>query len=319
MAVLHPNETPARSIVLQDRHKLVKNGRIPPAKYWSTRLGFLDIINNASYFIPLIEDRKDIGDDLKVLIRISKEWQTKNEHNVGEAGALFRLLQFTSWKFNLGKMFIRERTLKERGVCANPDIVNWHINELLKLDNNTPQWASAAILTGNKEEVPDDFFLNLSKEALDHYNKVKSEKGLCELRYDETLLLQAEAFIDLLEKGHTDFRPRQQDDYCFARAFNLINRDEAERSWPELKGHESNRLEEMEKQMERLVKGKEIDSKDHRVVQSIALLALLKYEKARFSFPDCISKSWPQFWDFLKYAEKIRDTVQAVREGAKSR
>jgi len=290
-------------IIMQDRYKLIEKGLIPLSKYWSMRLGFLDIINNTRYFIPLIENRRDIGDDLKVLIRISKEWKIKNEHNVGEAGALFRLLQFASWKFNLGKKFIKEKTLKERKICNNPDIVNWSITKLLELDNNTPQWASASILTGSKEKIPDNFFLNLSKEALEHYNKVKSEGGFCELRYDETLLLQAEAFIDLLTKNHTDFKPRHQDDYCFARAFNLISKEEGEKRWPELEGHESNRLEEMEKQINNLYNGKEIDSKDHRVVQAIAMLAILKKKKAKFSFPNCISKSWPQFWEFLNYVK----------------
>jgi len=291
---------------MQDKYKLIEKGLIPLSKYWSIRLGFLDILNNARFFIPLIEGRKDIGDDLKVLIRISKEWQNKNEHNVGEAGALFRLLQFASWKFNLGKKFIKEKTLKERKICDNPDIVNWSITKLLELDNNTPQWASAAVLTGNKDKIPDNFFLNLSKEALNHYNKVKSKGSFCELRYDETFLLQAEAFIDLLKKGYMDFKLKQQDDYCFARAFNLITKKEGKKRWPELKGHESDRLEEMEKQINNLNNEKEIDSKDHRVVQSIAMLALLKDKKPKFSFPDCVNKSWPQFWEFLEYVKKIR-------------
>jgi hypothetical protein len=293
--------------MMQDKYKLIEKKLIPLSKYWSIRLGFLDILNNTRFFIPLIEGRKDIGDDLKVLIRISKEWRNKNEHNVGEAGALFRLLQFASWKFKLGKKFIKERTLKKRKICDNPDIVNWPITKLLELDNNTPQWASAAILTGSKDKIPENFFLSLSKEAFEHYNEIKKAGGFCELRYDKTLLLQAEAFIDLLKNGHTDFKPKQQDDYCFARAFNLIDKEEGGKRWPELVGHESNRLEEMEKQMNNLCDGREIDSKDHRVVQSIAMLALLKDKEVKFSSPNCVSKSWPQFWNFLEYAKRIRD------------
>lgn len=290
---------------MQDKYNLIKKGLIPISKYWSTRLCLLDIINNTRCFIPLIENRKDVGDDLRVAIEISKEWQTKNEHNVGEAGALFRLLQFASWKLKLNKKFIKEKTLKDRKICDNPKIINWPLTKLLKLDNNTPQWASASILMGSIEEIPDDFFLNLSKEALTHYNKIRDEGSFCELRYDETILLQAESFIDLLRNGHTDFIPKQQDDYCFARAFNLITEKEGEKRWPELKGHESNRLEEMEKQIHNLDNGEEIDSRDHRVVQSIAMLALLKKKEAKFSFPNCVSKSWPQFWDFLNHESEL--------------
>jgi hypothetical protein len=293
---------------MRDKYGLIANGLIPLSKYWSIRLGFLDIINNTKLFVPLIENRKDVGDDLKVLIKTSKEWKNKNEHYVGEAGALFRLLQFASWKLNLGKKFIKDKTLIDRKICDNPDIINWPINKLLELDNETPQWASAAILTGSQEDAPDNFFLNLSKEALHHYNKVKNDNIFCELRYDETIQSQAEAFIDLLKNGQTDFKPKQQDDYCFARAFNLIHKEEGGERWPELKGHESNRLVEMEKQLNNFDNKKEVDSKDHRVVYSIAMLAMAKNKKINFSFPDCVNKSWPQFWKFLKYADKNKDT-----------
>jgi len=292
---------------MNDKHSLIEKRLIPLSKYWSTRLGFLDIIYNSGHFIPLIKNREDIGDDLKVMIKISKEWDIKKEHSVGEAGALFRLLQFASWKFNLGKKFIKERTLKEREICDNPKIVNWPIRDLLELDNNTPQWASASILTGSNEDIPEDFFLNLSKEAITHYNKTKEDDSFCEVRYDETLLLQAEAFLNLLINNNIDFEPKHQDDYCFARAFNLINKEEGEKRWPELKGHESNRLEEMELMIKRLGNNEEINSKDHRVVQAIAMLALLNNKEINFTFPNGVSKSWPQFWEFLDYARKSRN------------
>ena len=77
---------------MQDKYNLISKGFIPLSKYWSMRLGFLDIINDTKLFIPLIEEREDVGDDLKVLIRISKEWDNAKEHNVGEAGALYRVL-----------------------------------------------------------------------------------------------------------------------------------------------------------------------------------------------------------------------------------
>jgi len=192
-------------------------------------------------------------------------------------------------------------------MCNNPEIVTWSIAKLLELDNNTPQWASASILTGSTEEIPDDFFLNLSKEAITHYNGARKEGGCCEVRYDDTILLQAKAFLNLLTKGNTDFKPRQQDDYCFSRVFNLISKEDGENRWPELKGHESNRLEEIEIMIKKLENNQEIDSRDHRVVQAIAMLALLKQKQVKFSFPECISKSWPQFWKFLDYMRRFNN------------
>jgi len=285
-------------------NEILEKGFIPLSKYWSLRLGFLDIINETGLFIPQIENRDDLGDDAKKMIVISKEWRIKNEHNVGEGGALFRYLQFASWKYHLGKKFVKEGTLKDRKMCDNPEIVNWSIKKLLELDNNTPQWASVAILLGNKEEIPDNYFLNLSKEALEEYNFARKEGRLCKLRYDETLLLQARAFIGALESGKVEYTPKQQDEYCFARVFGLIDREEGERRWPELRGHESNRLEEMEKMIGKYERGEEIDSRDHRVAQALKMRAFYDKKEIKFLFPRCVSKSWPQFWKFMKWAEE---------------
>lgn len=285
-------------------NELIRNKLIPLSKYWSLRLGFLDIINSTSLFIPLIEGREDLGDDGKKMIIISKEWKTKNEHNVGEGGALFRYLQFTSWKFNLGKKFIKEGTLKNREICDNPEIVNWPINKLLQLDNKTPQWASVAILLGNKEKIPNDYFLKLSKEALAHYKHIKNKGGFCEIQYDETLLSQARAFIDILTTGKSNYEPLQQDEYCFARAFEIIDKYQGEKLWPELRGHESDRIEEMENMIKKLENSEIIESKDHRVVQAIALLAMKERKRADFANPSCVNKSWPQFWKFLEFIKE---------------
>ena len=187
-----------------------------------------------------------------------------------------------------------------RPICDNPDIVNWPIARLLELDNNTPQWASASILMGSKDPAPKDFFLDMSKEALAHYNMARDSGHLCELRHDETIMTQAKAFVVLLNTGKMIYEPIQQDEYCFARAFGLIAEKEGAIRWPELKGHESNRLDEMEEQIQRLNTNQVISSKDHRVVQAIAMLALSQKKKAEFIFPSCVSKSWPQFWKFFK-------------------
>ena len=65
----------------------------------------------------------------------------------------------------------------------------------------------------------------------------------------------------------------------------------------------------MEKQIDNFETGKEIDSEDHRVVQSIAMLALSANKKVNFSFPECVSKSWPQFWKFWELMKDYKKSV----------
>ncbi len=64
---------------------------------------------------------------------------------------------------------------------------------------------------------------------------------------------------------------------------------------PTLRGHESNRLTEMEKALEE----KEISYKDHRVVQAVVM-----FHKGNImvKYPSCVKKSWPQFWRFIMNA-----------------
>jgi 5-enolpyruvylshikimate-3-phosphate synthase len=57
--------------------------------------------------------------------------------------------------------------------------------------------------------------------------------------------------------------------------------------------------------IKKLEDDQEINSRDHRVVQAIAMLSLVKNKEANFSFPDCVNKSWPQFWDFLEYTKVL--------------
>ena len=72
------------------------------------------------------------------------------------------------------------------------------------------------------------------------------------------------------------------------------------KSWPQLQNHESNRIEEMELELSNFESNKEVGSKDHRVVQAIAMLAKYKNREAQFRFPDSVNKTWPLFWNFLK-------------------
>ena len=68
--------------------------------------------------------------------------------------------------------------------------------------------------------------------------------------------------------------------------------EEGEKRWPSLRGHESDRIAEMEEALQQ----KEITSRDHRVIQAIAML---KRDKITIKYPDSVNKSWPQFWQVL--------------------
>jgi len=237
---------------------------IPLDKSWMIRMGVLDVLNNYFDIISFLHTQREdfLGDDLKDLRRACGAWNSDDPIEL-ESATLYRFIQFASWKLGLNKKLVKKGTLKERPICNDPNIVKLPLEELLKLDECTSQWASASVLCGNQEKIKDSpYKLKLSYEAVDHWNSQRSQD--------------------------------------FARAFGWISKEEGAKRWHSLAGHESNRLEAMEFYIDKLNHGVEIDSKYHRVVQSIAMFAESQHKAVDFTYPNCVNKSWPQFWDFLE-------------------
>ena len=181
------------------------------------------------------------------------------------------------------------------------EIINLPQERLLTLDGGTSQWASAAVLLGDRKRLPNPpFKLKLTYEAVEHWNKRRKFSNLWYIRYDQTILEQAEFFLSL-KSGRKDkvFLPQQAEDYCFARAFDIMTGEEGARKWPQLRNHESDRLEEMERCLYQAQSGKSVNSHDHRVIQAIAMRSEYLERDLKIKYPNSVNKSWPQFWKFL--------------------
>lgn len=279
-------------------HKLIEQGYIPLDKSWIIRMGVLDLINNNDKVFNFLEKQDNLGGDLKSLHKALISWNKNEPIDVGESGTLYRFLKFVSWKLGLNKRFILKGTLEKRDICDNSEIINWSQEKLLKLDNGTSQWASASVLMGDKEKVDNaPFKLKLTYEAVENWSKD------WEIRYDKTILKQAITFLNLLKgKKNVGFILKQAESYCFARIFGFVSKEIGEKMFPSLKGHESNRIEEIEKQ----IKKEKVDSKDHRVVQALAMYQKLNDKSNdNILYSSCVSKSWPQFWKFLEDAPNL--------------
>jgi len=217
--------------------------------------------------------------------------------DVGESGTLYRVVRFALWKNGNERELIRRGTLKNRSICNDSSIVKWPVLKLLKLDNGTSQWASASVLNGRLERIDSPpYKLELTYSAVDHWRQQR-KRGMCwSAMYDRTIERQAEAYSVLCETGRLIFKPLHSEDYCFARAYDLITPEEGMKKWSSLVGHETNRIEEMEQAIEEAKTGK-ISSKDHRVIQALVMKHRNKVEVVH---KDAVSKSWPQFWQFIE-------------------
>ena len=293
---------------------------VPLDKSWTIRMGFLDITRGygSKDILHFLESQKDLGEDIKALARVASIWNTKEPLDVGESGTIYRLVRFYIWKEKIDREIITRGTLTKRvkEMKAGPEIVTWHLKQLLTLEHGTTQWATAAILFGNSETLPEvPFYLQKTYDSLAHWNSQRKKGKVWIPQKDVTLSTQVKEYISYLKTGKISIVSHRLGDcdlYCFLRAFNRITRKEGEVIWPQLKSHESDRFLEMERTLEELYSGNIIHSRDHRVVQAEAMLLQsrdkskgAKELKKYFSNPDCVNKTWPQFWEFMDYCKDI--------------
>jgi hypothetical protein len=288
-------------------NECIENDLIPLDKSWIIRMGILDLIHGREDIHIFLSNQHDLSDDLLALKQVVKTWNTHKRINVGESGTLYRFLKYISWKDGLHKEFVVTGTLRGRKICSDSKIISMSQAELLKLDHETSQWASASALSGDEGRIASPpFKLKLTYEAIDYWNKQRQKGVTWAPRYDETILAQADAYIKILKNECINFLPKQAEDYCFAFVFGYVSEQEGERRWPSLRNHESDRIKEMTLMLDRAKQGGEVTSKDHRVVQAIAMWGQAKNFQIKIIYPDVVNKSWPQFWRFLACTKKIK-------------
>jgi hypothetical protein len=294
---------------MMNKNDLILNGYIPLDKSWLMRMGFLDMLHDMPDITYLVDATHiDVSNDVKALVVASAAWMADMQHiPVGESGTLYRFLRFASWKLNRTVELHKEKTLIDRPMCNDPNIVKMSVEELLKLDDHTSQWASAAVLMGAKE-IPDEMpcKLKVTFEARDHWYNRRLCGQCWDVRYDDTLADQAMSFINGITSGTVSYAPFDAEHYPFARAFDLITPGEGGRCWPSLAGHETNRIDHIEKALQEYKNDQLITSNDHRVVQALAMKASFYNVHKKFAFPECVAKSWPQFWKFLDLIEGLK-------------
>ena len=267
---------------------------VPLDKSWAIRHGVLDLLEGEpGRAVEILDSAGQLSDDLVALRRVLDAWPAGAPLDVGESGTLYRFLRFASWARGEDRAFVIRGTLPRRPMCDDPSIVHWPLARLLTLDGGTSQWASAALLLGNRDPLPVQAppKLRLTSEAI----ASRADGAPWAPHEDPTIQRQLEALPRLLG-GRGSFEPEHSEDYALARAFGFITPEEGERRWPQLRGHESDRIAAME---EGLASLPVINSRDHRVVQALAARCVRDCVGPEVAHPNAVAKSWPQFWEAL--------------------
>lgn len=263
----------------------------------------LDLINSRPDAEKFLQSQNKLSDDLIYLQKAIRSWPRRSVIQVGESATLYRFLQFTAWKLNIPKQFVLRGSLRHRPITKNKNIINKSLKELLSLDHGTSQWASAAVLLGNKDKISKPpYKLALTYQALRHWKKQRNLGKVWEPKKDATIFRQAKTFLNILEGKKVIFKPAQAEDFCFAYVFGYMSVSEAARQFPSLRGHESNRLKEIKRALFQVKNKKVVTSQDHRVVQAVVMWAVAQSQTISVKYPKAVNKSWPQFWDFILFA-----------------
>ena len=295
---------------------LIDKGYIPFDKSWIIRMVVLDLLaqyNGREYVDGLKwlgTHYHELNNDSQVAHDAGIEWNDGDTVHVGESGALYRNLWFASEKLyengtlNAKKELVRSGTLVARELGDTPDRLQMSFEELLALD--TTQWVTAYLLfnysfSGNMTErvCRTDPKIELTFDAIEHWNRARNSGNMWKPRYDEVILRQCLSYLQWLKDGTMHYDVRIREEYPYGRAFEKIAAAEAGK-WPGLRKHESDRLVEMEQQLAT----DRVTSKDHRVVQAVAMLkrdGILK-GLVDIEYKSVVNKSWQQFWEFIEDA-----------------
>lgn len=292
---------------------------IPLDKSWIIRMGIQDLFRDYSDIGNFLKTQKDLGGDLRALERVVRDWKGEGPLNVGESGTIYRFVRFYLWQEESTRELITEGTLTKRAkeeIYGDPDLVNWSPERLGELDHGTTQWQTMAYLLRDRRKINNPKYkLQVTYDAVEHWEKARAAGKAWVARKDPTILNQASAFLRLLNDMPLNWVPEQAEDYCFARAFEVIDHRAMSDSkyktmFESVEGHETPRVEEMDKFFEQFKAGDLVSSKDHRVVQAGAMLFKIAEPtitvdavRERFVNPSCVEKTMPRFWDFMRFSD----------------
>jgi hypothetical protein len=301
---------------------------IPLDKSWLITLGILDLVNDRAQNIISFLDSQDpatLGKDLQSLRGIAKAWPERYTKALdpGESGRLYRTVKWYYWQNNIPLELPTSDTLTKRRekITNNPEILNWTPEQLLTLDSKTTQWATTQYIFSPREQRrrieprfnygrhtkrSADFKLRVGYDAVEHYDAQEQKGENWIARIDPTLFNQYVAFIDKLKKGKMCYTGEQAEDYCFERAFDLVDEAEGRLIYPSVEGHETDRFKEMETMLSKFEQTGVIESQDHRVVQAGIMRAIAQNRQYVIANPQALNKTQPKFLEFIDFVKDMK-------------
>jgi hypothetical protein len=267
---------------------------LPPEKSWYANLGYQALIAGSSLVVDSLRSYGVLlsRDTIDMCVSSEQILRGETEIQVGEGGAWARRLTYGNAKYGWGLTIVKGGTLVDRPDDFTPDMVDAPISELRKLNKGSSQLASAAVLSGNDEPLPNDapYHLRMAYEARDFWDQCPKDQ-LLPLRRDATLRRHTLAWLGWRMTNEFILELIQPEDYAIARVFGTTTPEEAEKlGWGSLEGHESSRFLSVDDSIDLVAQGLPVPYADHRILQA---LRFRHGWTPRFKHVKAIGKSWP--------------------------
>lgn len=271
--------------------------RYPLDKSWIKCLTVLEIKNGGDAIKNFLNNFPDdeIGDDVRACKDALNVFYKHNK--------LIPVGNFRSLAVALDKMF-KQRQFQNHDILMGSQLRKRQLHDI-----NSSQDTSAHILVSNdsylenrilNSDVPIRPHIHTAILAKNYFNDLKFvQKHMNIYREDNTIETQFNYFMARLCGKDKKLIIESAEDVPLAVIMNEMTLEEAEKNYPQLRHHETDRIKEM-KEMKRGIN----HSEDHRIIMARAMWDVLNgndYEKVLFK--DAVNKSFPKFW------EKMREVV----------
>jgi len=293
----------------------------PPDKSKANRRLFLDAMNRKDDTIKvvgrMIAKREQLGKDIVAGYLSAGNWNSGEPMNVLESGSVYRYYRFAAWKLGQDRKFVKTGTLVDRKICDDPNIVNYSLKELGKVDKRTSQWQSAAAMMGNIEYLENPpYKFQVTKQVIKdwtlHQNAQEKfgRKIRWDLEKDDTILELEKSFLNMIRTGNFVMEPRDSERFCYLNILGDMTPEEGKKRWSSLEGHEENRIIESEKAKRQVIAGERPTSMDHRIQQACGLLQIYRGQKLDVNMR-VIDKTWELYDGYAKLAKDFKERLTA--------
>ena len=275
--------------------------RLPLDKSWIKCLTLLEIRGGFDgkirrFLNNFPED--EMSDDVKACRDLLNAWNNKNYY--------LPVRNFRSLAVGLEAIMRTKKEIKYEMLMGS------QLKKRKLHDENSSQGISAMILCGKLENVIKEFRI-VNPYKLNHHNRVafealvsyETEKDFKTYdisksiyKEDKTLMKQFDFFINKLQGNDIELKIDSAEDVPLAVAFGLMDLKTAEEKYPQLRNHETDRIEEMKNNFDSGV----CISIDHRIVMARSMIDVIngKLPDRLIAYPKSTNKSFPKFWNYIK-------------------